>query len=188
MSEGSITRLLHEVEAGAPGAEDRLFERVYIEMQRIAAARMAGERRHAADGQSDDLVHEAYQLLAGEDFENRRHLFSVYARTMRQILVDRARRNGARKRGGGWRRVSLEDLSKQASGAGAVIDELEAAELLEKLKAAAPRQGEVFEMAHFGGLSSADIAVVLGVSERTVRTELSSARQTLAAWARDRED
>ena len=183
MEPGPITRLLHDLREGAPGAEDRLFDRVYDELREIAARRLAGERPGEARGSTTELVHDAYERLADDTFENRRHLFFAYTRVMRQVLVDRARRTGALKRGGGRARATLDDAANTAGPPSPALTAEEVAELLEKLRAVAPREAEVVELRFFGGLSDDVIGEVLGLSPRTVRQDWSGARQRLAAWA-----
>ena len=185
MEPGSITRLLDDLRQGAPDAEDRLFDRVYDELRELAARRLAGERPGEARGSATELVHDAHERLAGETFENRRHLFFAYTRVMRQVLVDRARRAGAQKRGGGRATASRQD-SATADASAAPSPALtadEVSELLEKLRAIAPREAEVVELRFFGGLGDDVIGEVLGLSPRTVRQDWSRARPRLAAWA-----
>ncbi len=181
MEPSSITRLLDDLRQGAARAEDRLFDRVYDELREIAARRLAGERPGAAGGSATELVHDAYDRLAGDSFENRRHLFFAYTRVMRQVLVDRARRAGALKRGGGRARASLHDAATADASPALTADEV--SELLEKLRAVAPREAEVVELRFFGGLSDVVVGEVLGLSPRTVRQDWSQARERLAAWA-----
>ncbi|MFG0275309.1 MAG: ECF-type sigma factor [Phycisphaerales bacterium] len=185
MDDGSITRLLQDVNTGAPGAGDRLFDRVYAELRAMARARLAHERRDAADGGTTDMVHDAYDRLEGEALENRRHLFFVYARAMRQILVERARRNNALKRGGGRHRISLTLAEPVGATAPRQIDALTVDDLLERLRSTSGREAQVVELRFFGGLSDADIGAILGVSDRTVRNDWSSARERLASWLDD---
>ena len=184
MDEGSITKLLHEVESGRPGAEDRLFERVYAELRALARARLAGERPDAADGAVTDLVHDAYRRVGAEGLKNRLHLFFTYARAMRQILTDRARRRDTLKRGGDRQRVTLSLEAVAGGDPTSALDVIEVAELLERLRAEAEREADIVELRFFGGLAVADIASLLDVSERTVRNDWFSARRRLARWAR----
>ena len=188
MDPGSITRLLDDLREAAPGAEDRLFARVYDELREIAGGRLAGERPGGGaggGGSATELVHDAYERLADDTFENRRHLFFAYTRVMRQVLVDRARRAGALKRGGGRATASLHDAVTADVSAAATrgLTAVQVSELLEKLRAIAPREAEVVDLRFFGGLSDDVIGAVLGVSPRTVRQDWSQARRRLAAWA-----
>src|SRR5687768_984539 len=104
-----VTQILEAIEAGDAGAAGRLLPLVYDELRRLAADRMARER----PGQTLEataLVHEAYLRLAGgagRGWNSRGHFFAAAAEAMRRILIERARRRLAGKRGGGLRRVDL---------------------------------------------------------------------------------
>ena len=104
-----IVSLLEEMERGEPAASEELFPLVYAELRSLAGKLMAREPAgHTL--QPTALVHEAYLRLIGDEeirWENRRHFFGAAARSMRRVLVDRARRVGRIKRGHGRRRVSL---------------------------------------------------------------------------------
>jgi len=182
--EGTITRLLAGVERGDPDAERLLFARVYEELKGIARHRLASDRDVEDDG-ATALVHDAYVRLAGEEFENRRHLFFAYAQTMKRILVDRARKARASKRGGDLGRVPFhESLGSEAGDTHAALDALDIERLLGKLRETDARKAEVVELHFFGGLRHEDIAEVMGVDARTVRRDWRDARDKLAAWAR----
>src|ERR1700690_3505416 len=98
-----VTQLLQAASAGDPKAAEELLPLVYDELRRLAAQKMAGEAR-AQTLQPTALVHEAWLRLAGDEaarFENRAHFFGAAAEAMRRILIDRARRRLAAKRGRG---------------------------------------------------------------------------------------
>src|SRR5882672_5039352 len=92
-----------------PAAQD-LLPLVYDELRRLAAAYMRRERP-GQTLQATALVHEAYLRLAGAGtpWHDKRHFVGIAARSMRQILVERARARGAQKRWAGLDRVSLSD-------------------------------------------------------------------------------
>ena len=106
-----VTRLLQAVADGDSTAEAPLMELVYERLRGLARMKMAREKPgHTL--QPTALVHEVYlRLLDGEDvkFENRGHFLAAAAEAMRRILVERARRVAAQKRGGDKQRVSLDD-------------------------------------------------------------------------------
>jgi len=188
MGNGSVTRLLREVRDGVAGAEDRLFGRIYVELNSMAAERVTREQRaDAAGGGTTDLVHDAYVRIAGEDFENRRHLFFAYARAMRQILIERARKARALKRGGGDAPRPLHEVETAAASGGAdrVLDVIEVADLVDRLKREAPREAEVVTLRFFGGLRDADTAEVLGVDARTVGRDWARAKERMANWSEE---
>lgn len=176
--DGEITRLLATCRSGDAAAETRLMELTYCELRRIAAARL--RREHAAFSlQATDLVHEAYLRLMGDrhaPFEDRAQFFQFAAHAMRQILVDRARKRRAVKRGGDSPKLSMDqalDLAQASSG-----DILNLEEALSRLQIFDSRQCRVVEMKFFGGMPIEDIAKVLNVTERTVNRDWRMAR----AW------
>ena len=129
-----------DVEQGDGQALERLWPLVYDELRRLAGAQMARER----PGQTLDataLVHEAYLRLAdepGRAFANRRHFFAAAAEAMRRILVENARRHGARKRGGGRERIELPELDEPAPED--PVDLLALDEVLKQLESQHPQQ------------------------------------------------
>jgi RNA polymerase sigma factor (TIGR02999 family) len=172
-----VTSLLRDMQAGDSAAVDRLVPIVYRELRRIAGALMKQERPdHTL--QPTAVVHEALvRLMEGQpvSFESRLHFFAIAARIMRRLLVDHARRRIAGKRGGeALEQVELEDglvLSvEQSSDVLALHDALDRLELLDE------RQARIVEMHYFAGNSIDEIAAIAGVSERTVRRELQTAR------------
>jgi RNA polymerase sigma-70 factor, ECF subfamily len=99
---------------------------------------------------------------------------------MRQILVDFARQRDSQKRGGAVSIVGLEDTPNQ----GLDIAQTRSADLvalddaLNLRETLNPRHSQIVVLRFFGGLSEAEIAEVLHVSERTVRSDWRVAR----AW------
>jgi RNA polymerase sigma factor (TIGR02999 family) len=170
-----VIRLLEAVEAGDGSALNQLVPLVYEDLRRLARRQLDRE----AGGhtlQTTALIHEAYLKLAGGGSvgaSSRAHFLAIAARAMRQVLVDYARRRKAAKRGGGAISVTLGD---QAQPADASAEDLLA--LDEALQQLDSRQRQVIECRFFGGMEEADIAAVLGVSERTVRRDWVKAR----AW------
>ena len=141
-SVSEVTRILDSIAQGDPKAAEELLPLVYEELRKLAAHKMAAE----APGQTlqpTALVHEAWLRLAGNEgarFANRAHFFAAAAEAMRRILVERARRRSALKRGGGTGRVSLDELEIPIAEAD---DErlLAVDEALEKLAALDRAQG-----------------------------------------------
>jgi len=173
---GEVTRLLSEMRNGDEQAAGRLLPLVYQELRRVAAGIMMRERPgHTL--QPTAVVHEAYLRLMGApglQVENRAHFFAIAARSMRQVLVDHARRKVAGKRGGENQRVELEDglaLTQQQSE-----DVLALHEALDELAKLDPRQAQIVEMHYFAGNLVTEIAEVQGIAERTVKLELQTAR------------
>ena len=159
-----------------PGADEQAAA-VYAELRRIAAAYMRRER-HAVTLQATGLVHEAYLRLAGTHlaFADRNHFVGIAARSMRQILVDRARARGAQKRWAGLDRVSLTESLVRASAEDAMLPALDDA--LSRLERIDPEQARLVELRYFVGLSNEETADTLGLSPATVKRRWALAR----AW------
>lgn len=178
-SPGEITRLLDAWGSGDRSALDRLLPMVHVELRKLAARRLRGERPgHTL--QPTALVNEVFlRLVRGHPvrWESRAHFFGVAARLMRQILVDHARGRQAAKRGGELARVSLEDAMDTADAALAVLTVDEALTMLAKVDA---RQASVAELRIFGGLNLEEAGEVLGVSPATVSRDWRVARAWLA--------
>ena len=169
-----MTQLLRAVREGDSEALDRLVPLVYDELRELARRELyreaPGHTLHATA-----LVHEAYLKLAGSGMpaSDRTHFLAIAARSMRQVLVDHARRRKAIKRGGDLVRTTLTDAGARMEFR---PDELIALdEALEKLD---QRQRQIVEFRFFAGMEEKEIAEVLGVSDRTVRREWVKAR----AW------
>ena len=176
--DGEITRLLGGFRNGDPEAEARLMELTYRELRKIAAGHIRRERS-GLSVQTTDLVHDAYLRLvdqAATDWRDRGHFFQVAAHVMRQILIDRARKRHAGKRGGGAPQISLDRALNLAEAHSTDLLALE--EALSALEKVDGRQCQVVEMRFFAGMSEDQIAEVLGVSARTINREWRMAR----AW------
>ncbi len=172
------TLLLNAVEQGDPRAADKVLERVYEELRRLAAGKMARE----APGQTlqpTALVHEAWLRLVGAKnpkFENRAHFFSAAAEAMRRILIDRARRKLAIRHGGDHEQVDLEWQDLAAPDTDQQL--LAMNEVLDNLAKKHPVQAEVVKLRYFTGMTNEETAQILGISVATVKNYWTFAR----AW------
>ena len=178
---GEVTRLLERASAGDTGARATLFDVLYRELHRLAEAEMRAERANHTL-QPTALVHEAFLRLAGDhgQFESRAHFLGVAASAMRRVLVDHARGRNAHKRGGGATLVTVEDLDALPQPSAVEVDLVVLDDALSRLYALDARQGQIVELRFFGGLSVEETAVVVGVSERTIKREWQLSR----AWLR----
>jgi len=177
-SPGAVTQLLAQAGAGSQAAFDQVFPLVYAELRRIAAREMRRERP-GRTLQTTALVHEAYLRLlkdASLSIENRAHFLGIAARAMRQILIEHARARGARKRGGGGVRVTLDDAA--ASLEAPSVDVLALDEALQRLARLDERHAKVVELRYFGGMSVEETAAAMGLSPATVKRDWTLAR----AW------
>ena len=150
---------------------------VYDELRRLAGAYMRRERP-GQTLQATALVHEAYLRLAGagSPWHDKRHFIGIAARSMRQILVERARARGAQKRWAGLNRVSLSDSLAIAAAEETMLPALD--EALERLERIDAEQARIVELRFFAGLSIEDTADALGLSPATVKRRWALAR----AW------
>lgn len=173
-----ITRLLVDWSEGRREALDQLMPVIYQELHKIAGSYLRRERaEHTL--QPTALIHEAYLRLVGSNvpsFRSRSHFYGVAAHMMRQILVEHARTRGAAKRGGGERKVSLDDVTLFSAERTADLVALDDA--LTTLGAFDERKSTVIELRFFGGLSLDETAEALGVSVATISRELRLAQ----AW------
>ena len=156
---------------------DAAAEAVYNELRRLAAAYMRRERP-GQTLQATALVHEAYLRLAdaGTSWKDRNHFIGIAARSMRQILVDRARARGAQKRWGGMDRVSLTDALVQANEEDSMLPVLD--EALSRLEQFDPEQARIVELRYFVGLTNEEAAEALQISVATLKRRWALAR----AW------
>jgi RNA polymerase sigma factor (TIGR02999 family) len=172
------TRLLRAWAGGDHAALEQLTPKVYKELRRIAGNLMKDERPDNTI-QATALVHEAYLRLidiTNVDWQHRAHFFAISATLMRHILLDRARRRLAGKRGGRAPRVNLEEIADVAFGRAREVIALDDA--LNALALIDPRKARVIEPRFFGGLSVEETAEVLTVSPDTVLRDWRLAR----AW------
>jgi RNA polymerase sigma factor (TIGR02999 family) len=174
-NDGQVTVLLKAMHDGDPTAEQRLLPLVYHELHRLARSYMRRERiDHTL--QPTALINEAYLKLAGGevDWQNREHFVGVAAQVMRRVLVDHARAHQAEIRGGGLKRVDLDEDLVVSSARSNELLQLD--EALHRLAGSNARQARVVELHYFAGLSMEEIAAVLHISARSVKRDWSLAR------------
>jgi RNA polymerase sigma factor (TIGR02999 family) len=163
-----VTHILSAIEQGDPQAASQLLPLVYEELRQLAAQRLAGEK----PGQTlsaTALVHEVYLRLVdvekAQQWNSRGHFFAAAAEAMRRILINRARDKMRDKRGGGWQRIDLDQLT--------VADQANDEELialddcLERLAQEDPASAELVKLRFFAGLTQEEAATALGLPRRT---------------------
>jgi RNA polymerase sigma factor (TIGR02999 family) len=180
-----VTRILDRVQQGDPKAAGELLPLVYAELRQLAAHKMAHEPAgHTL--QPTALVHEAWLRLGADvqpAWKNRAHFFAAAAEAMRRILVERARRRTALKRGGGAEQVSLEAVEMPT----VVADDerlLAVDEALEKFAAIHPRKAELVKLRYFAGMTFEEAASVLGIAVPTAKEWWAYGRAWLAVEIR----
>ena len=176
-----VTALLRRYQEGDAAALEELLPLIYDELRGLARAHRA---RVGADGIRSpgtvSLVHEAYLRLIDQrhvDWRSRAQFYCIASRAMRSVLVDRARWHRRQKRGGGWRKVELEDQLLVSRERAAEVIALDRA--LERLLRRDERLGRIVECRFFGGLTIEQTAEALGVSPATVKRGWSVARTWL---------
>lgn len=182
----SITEVLAQAQPGPELSAAALLPLVYDELRALAGSYLRRDQSNTL--QPTALVHEAYVKLIGSDraWTGRDHFMAVAARAMRQVLVDHARAKSTAKRGGGAQKsgVSISAIGEPAKGAGAGsldFEVLELHRLLEVLARLSARSARVAEMRLFGGMTTTQMAAVLGISDFTVKQDWQFARAWLAA-------
>jgi RNA polymerase sigma factor (TIGR02999 family) len=174
----TTTDLIQTAEAGDENALNELIPLVYDELRILAHRRLAAEQRQDSL-QTTALVHEVYLKLVDDarvTQRGRAYFFAAVSRAMRQILVDRARRRLALKRGEDAELVTLDDDQVAVDSYAAELVDLDDA--LKRLAERSPRHAQVVELRYFAGLSVEQTAEALAVSPRTVKSDWAMAR----AW------
>ena len=159
-----MTRMLVAANEGDPRAAEQLLPLLYDELRKLAA-QMLTQERPGQTLQATALVHEAYVRLVGGEaapsgaevrWENRRHFFGAAAEAMRRILIDRVRNRGRVKRGGGWRRLQLDEIDLSVQEPPAELLDLD--EALEELAQEDPLSADLVKLRFFAGLTLEDAA------------------------------
>ena len=166
-TQDDVTRLLQSTLPDGTVSHE-LLPVVYRELRELAAARMARELS-GQTLQPTALVHEAWLRLqsnAPSAWRNRGHFFGAASEAMRRILIERARRKLRLKRGQGAEHLSIEKVDIAQT----VPDEriLLIDEALKRLDATDPELARIVTLKFFGGLTNAEVADTLGVTERTI--------------------
>ena len=174
-----VTYILERAQQGDPKAAEELLPLVYDELRRLAAHRLAGERQQTL--QPTALVHEAWLKLSGDDgreWNGRRHFLASAAEAMRRILVDRARRRLAAKRGAG--EVCLDADELEIPGPAPDEQLLHVSDALEKFVQQEPRKAELVKLRYFIGMTFEEASAALGIAVPTAKEWWAYSR----AWLR----
>ena len=174
----NITLMLNDLSNGNTIVIEQILPLVYDELRKISSKYLSDEyRKHTF--QTTELVHEAYIKLIGNQsisWQSRAHFFGIAARTMRQILVDYARKRKSLKRGNGITNFSLDDTQLVAGESDEQILALDDA--LKKLENVEERSSKIVELRYFSGLTIDETAKLLNISAATVKREWQFAK----AW------
>ena len=176
-----VTQILSQIQQGDPSAAEQLLPLVYEELRKLAAARLS-EEQPGQTLQATALVHEAYLRLVGAEtsqhWNSRGHFFGAAAEAMRRILIENARRRIQPRRGGGRRRVPLDDADAMVSESD---DLLALDEALDRLEQRDPKSAELVKLRYFAGLTMVQAAEALDIPLRTAERNWTYARTWLHA-------
>jgi len=177
-----ITSLLKAAAEGDRQAADRAFALLYADLQRLAHSRMS-RSGNVTMLDTTALVHESWLRFQGASeavFADKQHFMGYAARVMHSVVVDFVRARQAAKHGGDVQHVTLNTAIGDSLGERG--DEiLRVDEAMQELAVADRRLHDVVELRYFGGLSEAEIAAILGVTERTVQRDWQKARLFLSS-------
>lgn len=180
-----ITELLQQWTAGDHSALDSLIEPIYGQLREVAENALARDWG-CKSLQPTDLVHEAYFKLIGVqnvDWKSRTHFLAFVGRLMRHILIDRARRRAAQKRGGSAAQIPIESGALGVGNQGGeFVDLIGLDSALTELARRDEELSRLVELRFFSGLTVDETAEVLGVSARTVKREW----RFVKAWLKTR--
>ena len=182
---GDVTHILARVQAGDSQAADELLPLVYNELRLLASQKMVNESAgHTL--QPTALVHEAWLRLGGDNqpgWQTRAHFFGAAAEAMRRILIERARRRLAAKRGSGAELVNVDDIEIPSPAAD--DDSLLAVnEALEKFATLDPRKAELVKLRYFVGMSFEESSGALGIAVSTAKQWWAYSRAWLSVEMR----
>jgi RNA polymerase sigma factor (TIGR02999 family) len=187
---GHVDSMVTRAEAGDPAAKDTLFSALYSELHRLAEAHIRRSAGPLTIG-ATTLLHEAYLNLNGRDsivFPDRHRFMKYASRAMRGLIINYVQRRRAQKRGG---EITFTDLDEETVGPQIDVVQLpQLGEALDDLAAIDASLAELVDLKFFCGFSFGDIAIMRGVSERTVQRDWAKARVLLhdALALEDRSD
>lgn len=172
-----------EASAGADDQPPASWQAAYPELKKIARARLQAAGPGAPGLNTTALVHESFLRLAGRmdtlHFDSRGHFYAYAARVMRSVIVDLVRQQATDRRGGGAAHVTLDTVLADGLAGPDNAEALRVDEALSTLATVEPRLAQVVEMRYFAGMADAEIAQVLGLTDRTVRRDWDKARLLL---------
>ena len=180
-----VTRLLQSNHEPGGAVSQELLPLVYQQLRELAASRMAREME-GQTLQPTALVHEAWLRLqsgASPVWRNRAHFFGAASEAMRRILIERARRKLRFKRGNRAEHVSVENVDiaqTQPDERILLIDEA-----LTRLHASDPELARIVTLKFFAGLTNAEVAETLEVTERTIHNKWTFAKAWLLKSIRE---
>ena len=164
-----VTRILNAIEQGDTKATEKLLPLVYEELRLLAAQKMSQEPP-GQTLQATALVHEAYIRLVGlekQSWGSRGHFFMAAAEAMKRVLIDYARQKKSLRRGGGYERIPLDEISIPRNDLPQPDDLIDLDEALNKLSKKDRTKADLVKLRYFAGLTGEQAAKTLEISHAT---------------------
>jgi RNA polymerase sigma factor (TIGR02999 family) len=166
--------------------EHEIAKHFFVEAYDTLLKQARSNRRRAgfqATMMTDDILQEAFLKVCGKTaWQSREHFLRCVSLAMRQVVVDHARRRLSEKRGQGVRPVTLEIVERVLPNYAETPEQIVVmSDLLEKLEHENPRWLRIVDARYFAGMSEAETAAALGLSQRTIRRDWQLAREWLSA-------
>jgi RNA polymerase sigma factor (TIGR02999 family) len=174
-----ITDLLRVLAEGKREGLDQLIELLYKTLWRMCRSHL--RRLPAGALTPTALLNELYIDLSDRfpDLANRRKFFAYAHVAIRHLALDLLRESDAKKRGGGLRRVDLEEIDLPDAREGPEI--VEVFEVLARVEAQDPDLAELIKLRVFDGRSERETAELLGVSRKKLQKQWITARSLLVS-------
>ena len=172
----TISSLIAAADRNDRAAREELFAALYAELHRLARRELARGGSVGSLGVTT-LLHEAYIEMAARDgasFPDRARFMGYAARVMRGLIIDDSRSRHAAKRGGGVEITSLDAALAETIVDGEALSEI--GDALDELAKTDPALAEIVDLKFFCGFSFAEIGVLHGNAERTVKRKWEKAR------------
>lgn len=176
---GHVDSVVARAEAGDSAAKDALFSSLYSELRRLAEAHIHRSAGPLTIG-ATTLLHEAYLNLNSRDsivFPDQHRFMKYASRAMRGLVINYVNRRRAQKRGGEITFIDLDEGEATQPREAATLQRL--GQALDDLAGIDASLAELVDLKFFCGFSFAEIAVMRGVSERTVQRDWAKARVLL---------
>ena len=177
--DNSITLLIRAAAKGNPESREKAAELVYQELKKTAEWLMRHEGNHSVQPTAvvNEVIVRLFETEQIAETPNRKYFFGAAARSMKQIILDEAKRRNAQKRGGHLNRQPFDDVLDRYEKQGIEVGSLH--EALEQLEALHPRQSEVVHMKWFLEFTTRQISEALDVSLTTVEADWRLAKAFL---------
>ena len=174
-----LTLILNQWQNGNETASDEALQRIYATLQDMSRRILRGDA--LATLETGELVHEALGVFIEKgrtNLEDRAHFFGIIAHLMRQILVQRARKRNAEKRGGSTPDLTFDESAQPCTlyNSKHDISILDLDRAITALSEVSPRQAQIVEVLYIAGLTQREAAELLNISTATIEREWRMAK------------